>query len=83
MLLSIMVMLYTYKSHAPEYLATVPASVRFENDPLIRQFNLVDRNTNKVSFSANWLALEPLSVGFNGHYSHDDYDQSELGLTFA
>ncbi len=71
------------QSHTPEYLATVPASVRFENDPLIRQFNLVDRNTNKVSFSANWLPLEPLSVGFNGHYSQDDYDQSELGLTFA
>ena len=69
------------QSHTPQYLATVPEPVRFENDPLIRQFNLADVKRNKVSFALNWLPLEPLSVGFNGHYSQDDYDQSELGLT--
>ena len=71
------------QSHTPQYLATVPESVRFENDPLIRQFNLADRKRNKLSFALNWIPLAPLSVGFNGHYSHDDYDQSELGLTGA
>ena len=71
------------QSHTPQYLATVPESVRFENDPLIRQYNLADRKTNKLSFSASWLPLDPLSIGLNGHYRQDNYDQSELGLTYA
>ncbi|WP_428353373.1 MtrB/PioB family decaheme-associated outer membrane protein [Methyloprofundus sp.] len=71
------------QSHTPEYLATVPESVRFENDPLIRQYNLADVKRNKVSFALNWLLLDPLSIGFNGRYNQDDFDQSELGLTFA
>ncbi|NOQ13811.1 MAG: MtrB/PioB family decaheme-associated outer membrane protein [Methyloprofundus sp.] len=71
------------QSHSAQYLATVPEAVRFENDPLIRKFNLADVKRNKVSFALNWLPLEPLSVGFNGHYSQDDYEQSELGLINA
>ncbi|WP_221895838.1 MtrB/PioB family outer membrane beta-barrel protein [Bathymodiolus japonicus methanotrophic gill symbiont] len=66
-----------------EYLATVSESVRFENDPLIRQYNLADVQRNRVSFALNWLLFNPLSIGFNGHYNQDNYDQSELGLTFA
>ena len=71
------------QSHTPEYLATVPEPVRFENDPLIRQYNLADVKRNKVSFAVNWLVFDPLSLGFNGHYNQDNYDQSELGLTYA
>jgi len=69
------------QSHTPQYLATVPEPVRFENDPLIRQYNLADVKRNKVSFSLNWLAFNSLSIGFNGHYNQDNYNQSELGLT--
>lgn len=71
------------QSHTPEYLATVPEPVRFENDPLIRQYNLADKKSNQISFSLSWLPVEPVSVGLNGHYKQDDYDQSELGLTYA
>lgn len=71
------------QSHTPEYLATVPESVRFENDPLIRQYNLADVKRNKVSFALNWLPIEPISIGFNGRYNKDNYAQSELGLIAA
>lgn len=71
------------QSHTPQYLKTVPESVRFENDPLIRQYNLADRKRHKLSFSANWLPFEAFSIGLNGHYSQDNYDQNELGLIYT
>lgn len=71
------------ESHTEQYLASVPASVRFENDPLIRQYNLADVRRNKVSVALNWLPLAPLSIALNGHYNQDDYSQSELGLVYA
>jgi len=71
------------QSHTEQYLATVPEPVRFENDPLLRQYNLADKNSNKLSFSLSWLPLDPLTVGLNGHYNQDNYKQSELGLDYA
>lgn len=71
------------QSHTQQYLATVPESVRFENDPLIRQYHLADVKRNKVSFALNWLPFDPLSIGFNGRYSQDNYDQSVLGLILS
>ena len=48
------------QSHAQRYLSTIPESIRFENDPLIRQYNLADRKRHKVSFAVNWLPTDLL-----------------------
>lgn len=69
------------QSHAERFLATLPEQLRFENDPLIRPYNLADRKRNKVSFAANWLPLDALSIGFSGSYSNDDYNKTKIGLT--
>ena len=71
------------QSHAQRYLSTIPESIRFENDPLIRQYNLADRKRHKVSFAVNWLPTDLLSVGLNGSYHQDDYDKSKLGLIYS
>ncbi len=71
------------QSHSQRYLSTVPESMRFENDPLIRQYNLADKKRNKVSFSVNWLPSDLLNIGFNGSYSQDDYNKSKLGLIYS
>lgn len=75
---------YLYlQSHTPQYLSTVPESVRFENDPLIKRYNLADRKRHKISYALNWLPFDSWSVGFNGRYYQDDYDKSELGLIYS
>ena len=67
-------------SHTEQFLETVPVSLRFENDPLLRQYNISDRVRNKATFSTTWLALDTVDVSFMGRYVEDDYDSVRVGL---
>ena len=70
-------------THTESFLNTLPESLRFENDPLIRHYNISDRIRNKLSFSATWLAFDDVNVGFNGRYNDDDYNETQFGLTHS
>ncbi len=53
----------------------------FENAPLLRKFNKASRVRDQVGFQATYSPLSFLSFGFDGSYSKDNYNKTELGLT--
>lgn len=67
--------------HTEEYIATQAANVRFDNHPLMRKFDIADRDRLKVGASATRLVGERATVAAYYDFSKDDYGESELGLT--
>jgi MtrB/PioB family decaheme-associated outer membrane protein len=67
-------------SHSTAFLAGLPADQRFQNDPLLRQFNLANRQQRKVSFSSTFNASDQLNFNLSARYSEDDYNQTVSGL---
>ncbi len=59
---------------------TVSQTVPPEN-PLMRKYNLADRDRDTGSFHATFTPLERVSIGLGIDLSRDDYENSELGLT--
>jgi MtrB/PioB family decaheme-associated outer membrane protein len=50
-------------------------------NPLLRKFNMAERQRNAAKFRADWTANDKLTVGFNVDLSDDDYSKSTIGLT--
>lgn len=67
--------------YSPEYLATIPAAVRWENNPLLRKFYLADRDRDKLGSVVTITPHETLIIGLSANFIQDDYDRSEMGLT--
>jgi MtrB/PioB family decaheme-associated outer membrane protein len=55
--------------------------VRFENHPDGRKFNMAKRRRTASHLWWRFALLDTLSLGIDARYSHDDYFDSELGLT--
>jgi MtrB/PioB family decaheme-associated outer membrane protein len=51
-----------------------------DNNPLLRQYHLADRD--RVHLEASWLAeaSETLTLDLTARYTEDDYDDTEIGL---
>ncbi|MGG7093912.1 MtrB/PioB family decaheme-associated outer membrane protein [Shewanella indica] len=52
-----------------------------EDNPLLRKFYLADRDRTRVEMRIHHTPLSWLSLDLIGHYSNDDYDSTEIGLT--
>ncbi len=66
--------------HSSEYLATLSPSEYFDNLPGMRQFDVADRNRQRLGLGTT-LALRPdLTVGLNANRNDDKYPASQFGL---
>jgi MtrB/PioB family decaheme-associated outer membrane protein len=52
-------------------------------DPLMRKYNLADRDRTKAGALINYMATDKLFFGLRGDYSEDDYTDTQIGLTEA
>lgn len=50
-------------------------------NPLMRRFNIANRNQNKVNFQISYNPFENLAGTFSASFSEQDYKQTEIGLT--
>lgn len=66
---------------SPEHVAELNLSTDFENNPLMRKFNLADRERIGVDAHVSVAPIESVSLGAQLGYANDDYDNSELGLS--
>jgi len=58
----------------------VPEIVPAEN-PLLRKFNMADRDRDAARLRLDVVASDTVSLGFGFDYSRDDYSDSDIGLT--
>ncbi|WP_455203775.1 MtrB/PioB family decaheme-associated outer membrane protein [Kaarinaea lacus] len=49
-------------------------------NPLMRKFNLADRNRDKANLRLGYHPIDQLELGFVTEYAKDKYDNSEIGL---
>ena len=50
-------------------------------NPLLRKFNMADRERDTASLQASFIPHERVSIGLDVEYAQDDYSNSPLGLT--
>lgn len=50
-------------------------------NPLLRKYELADRQRNAARLRADWTATEKLAIGFGVDVTRDDYQRSTIGLT--
>jgi len=55
----------------------------FENHPDLRKFNQADRQRQGGEIYASFMPAEEVAISGSINYNEDDYDNSELGLTFS
>jgi MtrB/PioB family decaheme-associated outer membrane protein len=67
-------------SHSPAFIANLPTDQQFQNDPLLRQFNLANREQRIIRFSSTINASEQLNFNLSARYTEDDYKQTVSGL---
>lgn len=78
---------YMYRSplfggFTPEYVGSITdPDELFENNPLLRKNNFADRKRSRVLGRIDLMPMDELSIGLDGAWVDDDYDQSTLGLT--
>jgi hypothetical protein len=66
----------------PEYVGSITdPDELFENNPLLRKNNFADRKRSRVLGRIDLMPIDALSIGLDGAWVDDDYDQSTLGLT--
>jgi hypothetical protein len=59
--------------------ADAPDTIFLEN-PLLRRFDVADRDRHVGSVEVGWAPAERLDVSFNGEYQRNKYLESRLGL---
>jgi MtrB/PioB family decaheme-associated outer membrane protein len=72
--------------YSPDYYNTLQPFVGgfpFENLPGLRKFNQADRKRQNGELYASFMPAEAVSISASYNYSEDDYNNSELGLTFS
>ena len=50
-------------------------------NPLMRKYNLADRDRTMVGALIGYMATEKLYLGVRANYSEDDYTETQIGLT--
>ncbi len=71
-----------FAQHTEAYIATVAPELRFENHPLLRRFNLADRERDEIRGGISWNR-ERWSANALAHYRRDRYPESVFGLTHS
>jgi len=69
-----------FHTFTESYVAGVDESVQFENHPLLRRYNLADRDRYQLNLRWDMAVSESLHWGANASQSRDDYRDSPLGL---
>jgi MtrB/PioB family decaheme-associated outer membrane protein len=72
--------------YAPGYYNTLQPFVDgfpFENLPDLRKFNQADRKRQNAEIYASFMPVDEVSVSASVNYSEDDYNNSDVGLTFS
>jgi len=65
---------------SPEHVATLDLATAYENIPLLRKFNLTDRQRRSVDTHVSYMPIESVSLGAALGFANEDYDNSEMGL---
>jgi MtrB/PioB family decaheme-associated outer membrane protein len=55
----------------------------YVENPLLRKYNLADRERDEARLYLSWFATDKLNLSANGAWRDDDYSESYLGLTDA
>jgi len=55
----------------------------YVENPLLRKFNLADRNRNSAEAHLDYAISEKISLGLSADVADDDYNHSPVGLTSA
>ena len=55
----------------------------YVENPLMRKFELADRNRNSAEARLDYAVNEKVSIGFTADVADDDYNHSQVGLTSA
>ncbi|MGD8559565.1 MAG: MtrB/PioB family decaheme-associated outer membrane protein [Gammaproteobacteria bacterium] len=50
-------------------------------DPLLRKYNMADRDRTQASFSVSYMPQQAIQLNLFADYANDDYSNSEVGLT--
>ena len=66
--------------HTEEYIDTVPLEDRFSNNPALRQYDIADRNRDKVNLNLNLYPHPDIVVGLSHSLNREDYADGHLGL---
>lgn len=67
--------------HSPAYLATLAPDDTFENDPLMRQYDIADRTRHMARAGATVVPNPRTTLGISGAYSHANFRNTVVGLT--
>ncbi|WP_406672783.1 MtrB/PioB family decaheme-associated outer membrane protein [Natronospira sp.] len=62
------------------YTDGVAEAVRFDNHPLLRRYNLADRNQTRARMRWDWTLSDSVHFGSDAAWSRDNYRNSPLGL---
>ncbi len=68
--------------HTVDYINTIATAVRFDNHPLLRKFDIANRNRTKYGANTSLSLTDNATVGIQYNTLKDDYDVSQLGLAF-
>jgi len=68
--------------HTEDYINSLSAAVRFDNHPLLRKFDIANRNRTKFGANTSFFLADNATLGIYYNTLKDDYDISELGLQF-
>jgi len=66
--------------HTDEHIDTVPLEERFSNNPELRQYDIADRNRDKINLNINLYPHPDIVVGLNHSLNREDYADGWLGL---
>ena len=70
-----------FQSFTVEHIGGIPPNQLFENNPALRRNNYADRERRRMLGRIDLMPLDTLSIGLDGVWISDDFDQSTLGLT--
>jgi MtrB/PioB family decaheme-associated outer membrane protein len=66
---------------SPQFLATFDPATDFDQHPLLRKYYMAKAQTDEVGALFTLSPLETVGIGLHVDWSHDDYFDSDLGLT--
>lgn len=69
--------------HTHDYINTVSEGVRFDDHPLLRKYDLANRDRTKAGVQATLFAGPAVTFGLGFNQGEDLYDDSEFGLSEA
>jgi len=66
--------------HPQNYLDTLMPEGRFENDPLLRRYDIADRSRHMAKARAD-ITIGETVLGLSGTHSYSEFDATDIGLT--